>query len=202
MYNGHQLIKISTQHCWCWCGWWCHNFAAKCKAFATGVTTHHIWPNLQTVRLRVQKYLCFLFPKVRSPSSGSLQKLQSGNNRCPELRSLTWKETKHVHYYFHRNLRGDRIGNQNTLKVSFYLPPESKQSLLHIRSLELPKIFIDGSFWGAWAKSHPSSLLTLAVASEVICNWYYFKLQTIYKFCFFFAKETTSGRECAAHLDR
>ena len=115
---------------------WMMVFAAQCKAFATGVTTHHIWPNLQTVRLRVQKYLCFLFPKVRSPSSGSLQKLQSGNNRCPELRSLTWKETKHVHYYFHRNLRGDRIGNQNTLKVSFYLPSDSKQTLLHIRSLE------------------------------------------------------------------
>ena len=160
--------------------------------------------------------ILMLFSKVRSPSSGSLQKLQSGNNRCPELRSLTWKETKHVHYYFHRNLRGDRIGNQNTLKVSFYLPPESKQSLLHIRSLELPKIFIDGSFWGAWAKSYPSSLLTLAVASEVICNLCYFKfvdiqriiqliiqlcwLQTIYQFCF--SKETTSGRECAAHLNR
>ena len=148
---------------------WMMVFAAQCKAFATGVTTHHIWPNLQTVRLRVQKYLCFLFPKVRSPSSGSLQKLHSCN-RCPELRTWTWKQTKHAHYSFHRNLRGDRIGNQNTLKVSFYLPPDSKQSLLYINSLKLPKIFIDGSFWGAWAKSHPSSLLTLAVASEVICN--------------------------------
>ena len=67
--------------------------------------------------------LMFFF-KVRSPSSGSLQKLHSCN-RCPELRTWTWKETKHAHYSFHRNLRGDRIGNQNTLKVSFFLPPNS-----------------------------------------------------------------------------
>ena len=63
-WKAHQLMKITTQHCWCWYGWWCHNFAAQCKAFATGVPTHHIWQNLQTVRLRVQstticQYLCF-----------------------------------------------------------------------------------------------------------------------------------------------
>ena len=43
---------------------WMMVFAAKCKAFAKGVTPHHRWPNLQTVRLRVQsiticQYLCF-----------------------------------------------------------------------------------------------------------------------------------------------
>ena len=63
--------------------------------------------------------ILMLYSKVRSPSSGSLQKLHSGN-RCPELRTWTWKETKHAHYSFRRDLRGDRIGNQNTLKVSSF----------------------------------------------------------------------------------
>ena len=179
MYNGHQLIKISTQQCWCWSGWWFLQPSVKLLRPESPPTIYDQICKQCGCEFDDHLPILMFFSKVRSPSSGSLQKLQSGNNRCPELRSLTWKETKHVHYYFHRNLRGDRIGNQNTLKVSFYLPPESKQSLLHIRSLELPKIFIDGSFWGAWAKSYPSSLLTLAVASEVICNWYYFKFVDI-----------------------
>ena len=85
---------LSTQHCWCWSGWWFLQPSVKLLRSESPPTIYDQICKQCGCEFNDHLPILMFFFKVRSPSSGSLQKLHSGN-RCTELRTLTWKQTKH-----------------------------------------------------------------------------------------------------------